>query len=227
MDKKINIKEKEGLMLLGKSVSQFVVGMEGNVSKKINDGYIIKSSGANLKNLNENELISFDKDWNQVDNFKNNPTMEIGFHKFLLNFDSVNVVCHTHPTNTMKILSSFESEKFSNNRIFPDQVIFNGVKSCLIPYVTPGEELTELITKKVTEFISIEGFFPKLILLQNHGIIACGFNENECIIITEICEKSAEIFLGSCCMGGTIFLNSNEITKLINNDSEKYRKSKI
>lgn len=227
MDKKINIKEKEGLMLLGKSVSQFVVGMEGNVSKKINDGYIIKSSGANLKNLNDNELISFDKNWNQIDNFESRPTMEIGFHKFLLNFDLVNVICHTHPTNTMKILSSLESKKFSNNRMFPDQVIFNGVKSCLIPYVTPGKELTELMTKKVNEFILSEGFFPKLILLENHGIVACGTNENECIIITEICEKSAEIFLGAYSLGGVIFLEHSEVTKLSNDNSEKYRKSKI
>ena len=42
MDKEINIKEKKDLILLGKSVSKFVVGMEGNISKKTDTGYVIK-----------------------------------------------------------------------------------------------------------------------------------------------------------------------------------------
>jgi L-fuculose-phosphate aldolase len=227
MDNQKNINEKQNLISLGKSLSKFVVGMEGNISKKIKSSFIIKSSGAELGDLTENSLITYNKKWQQVDNHKNFPSMEIGFHKFLLNFNNVNVVSHTHPTNTMKILCSKKSKKFSNYRIFPDQVVFNGIKSCLVPYATPGEDLTNIIIKKVNKFIKNEGFFPKLILLENHGIIACGKNENECIIITEICEKAAEIFVGSKSLGGTIFLKFKKVKQLSNNNRELYRKSKL
>jgi ribulose-5-phosphate 4-epimerase/fuculose-1-phosphate aldolase len=127
----------------------------------------------------------------------------------------------------MKILCSKKSKKFSKFRIFPDQVVFNGIKSCLVPYATPGDDLTKIIIKRVTKFIKNEGYFPKLILLKNHGIITCGVNENECVIITEICEKSAEIFLGSQILGETIFLKFKKIRELSKDIREKYRKSKL
>ena len=41
------------------------------------------------------------------------------------------------------------------------------------------------------------GFFPKLILLKNHGIITTGASVRECTVSTLMCEKSAEIFIGA------------------------------
>ena len=67
MDNKKIINEKQDLIGLGKLLSEFVVGMEGNVSKRPKSGFVIKSSGSNLKNLTESSLISYDQKWNQVD----------------------------------------------------------------------------------------------------------------------------------------------------------------
>jgi rhamnose utilization protein RhaD (predicted bifunctional aldolase and dehydrogenase) len=77
--------------------------------------------------------------------------MELGFHKYFLSHDDINFVVHTHPVNCLKILCTKLSKKFSNKRLFPDQVIFNGEKSLLIPYVTPGVELEEKIIELVEE----------------------------------------------------------------------------
>jgi len=213
------------LIKLSKQSSKYCVGMEGNVSCKINDTFFIKASGSKLNELSLDDLVNFDFNGNQINNFDKKGSMELGFHTFLLGFDDVNFISHTHPTNTLKILCSDLSKEFANNRIFPDQVVFNGKKSCLVPYSTPGNELTISVKNYVNSFIKNELSFPKLILLENHGIISCGKSIDECMVINDICEKSAEIFLGSKSLGSLNFLNDIEINKLLMDKKEIYRKS--
>jgi L-fuculose-phosphate aldolase len=215
------------LKTLGKSVSKFVVGMEGNISEKKDNSFYIKSSGSYLNNLDDSDFVCYDFFGNQLNNFEKKGSLEIEFHKYLLGFDFVNFVCHTHPTNTLKILCTNYANEFSERRLFPDQVVFNGKKSCLIPYKKPGKELFDSLKNKLNEFIKQENFFPKLILLQNHGIISCGRTIEECIIVSEICEKSAEIFLESITLKNVNYLTDNEINDILNDENEKYRKSLI
>jgi ribulose-5-phosphate 4-epimerase/fuculose-1-phosphate aldolase len=122
----------------------------------------------------------------------------------------------------MKILCSNKIYEFAEKRIFPDQVVFNGVSSCIIPYVNPGIELKKTIELEISKWIKNYGQLPKLILLKNHGIITFGKTVDECIIKTEICEKSAEIFSGAL-IHGIEFLTNNEVTELLNDEKEKYR----
>jgi L-fuculose-phosphate aldolase len=211
------------LLTLSNHVSKYCVGMEGNVSAKVDGGLLIKSSGSKLYKLSKDDLVHFNFKGEQLNNFDRKGSMELGFHIFLMGFDGVNFISHTHPSNTLKILSTDLSKTFSNNRIFPDQVIFNGKKSCLVPYAKPGSDLTEVIKICVNSFIKEEGYFPKLILLQNHGIISCGKSIDECIIVSDICEKSAEIFIGSKLLGNQKFLTKYEISELVDDDNEKYR----
>ena len=74
------------------------------------------------------------------------------------------------------------------------------------------------------KFIEKNNFFPKLILLENHGIISCGETVDECIMITEICEKSAEIFF-SIYDKSPKFLTQESINNLIDDKNEHYRKT--
>lgn len=222
MSDKIN----DDLIFLGRNVSKFVVAMEGNVSKKIDNGFSIKASGTKLSTLSESDIVSFDFEGKQTTNFSKKGSMEKEFHRYLLSYENVNYVSHTHPTNTVKILCTKLSKEFSDNRIFPDQVVFNEKKSCLIPYIKPGDSLSNLIKNEVSKFIEKEKFFPKLILLKNHGIISCGSTIDECIAITEICEKSAEIFLHSYVLGIN-YLTNEEINELLIDEKEKYRKLQL
>jgi len=216
------MKNKE-ILRLSKKVSKFCVGMEGNISGKTDKGLLIKASGARLSSLKKDDLVEFDMNNNQISNFTKKGSMELSFHTFLLGFDNINYVSHTHPVNTLKILCSDLCESFATNRLFPDQVVFNGIKSCLVPYAMPGNDLTKMIEKEVLSFIETEGYFPKLILLKNHGIITCGKTIEECIISTEICEKSAEIFLGSITTGKINFISEKESNDLLIDKNEKYR----
>jgi L-fuculose-phosphate aldolase len=213
------------LLNLSYSVSKFCVAMEGNTSMKTDAGLIIKASGSRLSNLNEDDLVSYDFLGKQLDNFEKKGSMELGFHTFLLQQEDINFIAHTHPINTLKILCTQHIDTFANYRLFPDQVVFNGKKSCIIPYAKPGEELTEFIKIHINRFISVNNEFPKLILLKNHGIIVCGKSIEECIVATEICEKAAEIFIGSKILGNQNILTSFETNSLLSDEKEKYRKS--
>lgn len=212
------------LISLSQSISKYVVGMEGNVSKKNDSGLTIKASGAKLKEIKNKDFVSYDLKGTQLDNFERKGSMELGFHTYILSNYEVNYISHTHPVSTLKILISDEIKNFAEKRFFPDQVVFNGKKSCIVPYAKPGNELTNAIKNSLEDFIKIEKFFPKLILLQNHGIIACGKTIDECTIITEICEKSAEIFLTPYNKNS---LSQKEIDELINDKNEIYRLTKL
>ena len=107
--------------------------------------------------------------------------------------------------------------------MFPDQVVFNGVKSCVIPYRKPGDDLTFAITELFSKFEKNYGELPKLLLLANHGIITFGSTIEECIVKTEICEKAAEIYLGGLAIGKINFLSDFDIDNIISDSKESYR----
>jgi len=217
------------LLILGTCLKNYVVGAEGNVSEKLEDGFVIKASGTTLKHLSYDDLVKCDFNGKQLNNFNKKPSIETGFHSFLLQKSRVNFVAHTHPTNTLKILCSNQIliEEFANKRVFPDQVVFNGEKSCIVPYAHPGEELCKNVEVFVDKFIEDNGYLPKLILLVNHGIICAASSSKECLIATEICEKSAEIFIGSKSLGQCTFISEDKVVQIKKDTNEIYRQNVI
>ena len=142
----------------------------------------------------------------------------------LRTFPEVNYVAHTHPVETNKILCSHDIHTFSTIRLFPDQIVRNGARSCVVPYATPGIPLMQEIERSVYHHMDHEGYFPKLILLQNHGIIVASTSHKECIASTLMCEKSAEIFIGAKVLGQTRFLSADEVEEIDKCPSEERRR---
>jgi ribulose-5-phosphate 4-epimerase/fuculose-1-phosphate aldolase len=92
------------LITVSQLISKYVVGAEGNVSKKVNDVFFIKASGTSCANMTEDNIIKCSLNGTQLNNFDKKPSMEVGFHTWLLSLTDINYVVHTHPTNTLKIL---------------------------------------------------------------------------------------------------------------------------
>ena len=113
----------------------------------------IKASGAKLNRLTQDDLVFFNFNGEQLDNFTKKGSMELGFHLSLLKKDGINFIAHTHPSNTLKILCTDYAEKFSTCRLFPDQVIFNNKKSCLVPYSKPGNNLNNTINQSINNYM--------------------------------------------------------------------------
>lgn len=212
------------LIELAHSLAPFVVGTEGNVSQKLGNNFYIKASGTELKTLSKTDLIKCSlKSGEQLTNFSKKPSMETDFHHWLLQREDINFVAHTHPTNTLKLLCSVHAEELVRDRLFPDQVVFNGERSCLVEYAHPGPELKKAIEKKIIDFEIKYSSFPKLILLKNHGIICCGKTFKECLIATQICEKASEILMGTEFLGVPSVLTQKQIEKISKDKKEIYR----
>ena len=213
---------------LAKSVSDFAIVGEGNVSVRKGNNFLIKASGTELDTLTYEDLVECNLQGNPLEGQSKKPSMEVSFHAWILkNFDEINYVCHTHPVNTNKILCSEQVTNFVSKRLFPDQIVRNGTKSCFVPYVTPGLKLKNSVKECVEKFINQEKYFPKLILLQNHGIITAAPSMKDCLYSTLMCEKSAKIFIGAKLLGGINFLTEEQIVEIDNDPSEKYRRSLI
>ena len=212
---------KTSLLKLAKSHSPFVVGYEGNVSARFSDEtFLIKASGRRMEILEDKDLVECS--WDCIPrNSELRASMEAPFHSLILRKTGCNFVAHTHPPHTMRILCRNLSSTFANYRFFPDQVVFNGMKSCLVNYFHPGDELCQAIEKEFDKFVEIHNTDPKIILLKNHGIITWGKTIEECLVKTEICEKSAMIFKED--HKNICFLGKDEVKKILNDEKEKYR----
>ena len=216
------------LLDLAYTIADYTICGEGNVSgRQTEDTFLVKASGTSLHTLSESDLTLCDLSGNQIDIEHKKPSIETLFHAWIMRtFPEINYIAHSHPAHTTKILCSKEGLKdFANRRWFPDQIVRNGRKSCVVPYAPPGEKILRLVERHVTEFIDKEGYFPKLILLQNHGIITASASKKNCAAASLMCEKSADIFIGAKLLGGIKFLTKQEVTDVDLCPNENYRRN--
>ena len=201
------------LSRLCSELSKFVVGTEGNVSQRTADGFMIKQSGTSFRHP---WFVGCTPDGNPLPGEKGNSSMEASFHVLIYQRSDYRFIAHTHPTNTLKILCTDKIYDFARKRLFPDQVVFNGAESYVIPYATPGKDLTQ----EMERWLCGDDPIPSLFLLANHGIICCGYSVQQVVTMTEICEKAAEIFLSS---DELRFLMEEEVLAIQRHPDEVYR----
>jgi len=215
----------DSIIELARALGPYAICGEGNVSVKDDDSFWVKASGTSLDTLEKQDLVACKLSGVPFDSLGLKPSIETGFHAwFMREFDEIKFIAHTHPPKSMQVVCSEQIWSFADHRLFPDQVVRNGAKSCVVPYAMPGKPLLEEIKKSVLAFIEEEGYFPKLILLQNHGIIVASTSHKECIASTMMCEKSAEIFIGAKVLGQTRFLSEDEVNDIDKCPSEKHRR---
>ena len=216
----------ENLLKLAHEISPFTICGEGNVSTRVDkDTFLIKASGTSLHTLSEEDLTLCNTNGAQIELSHKKPSIETSFHAWIMKtFSEINYIAHTHPPHTTKILCSTSIYSFANHRWFQDQIVRNGIKSCVVPYAPPGKKILKLVEKHVSQFVNDEGYFPKLILLQNHGIISASTSQKDCAASTLMCEKSAEIFIGARLLGGVNFLTKKEVSEVDGCPNENYRR---
>ena len=153
------------------------------------------------------------------------PSIEVSFHAMLLHECGVGFVGHTHPTAINQIMCSEYASDFAAKRRFPDEVVLCGPQSVLTPYADPGLPLAIVMRERVQQFMAAHGEAPKLILLENHGMIALGDSPAEILKITAMAVKAARIHLGALLTGAPIYLPDEEIWHLYRRPDEIYRRN--
>ena len=230
---------------LGDARLEMAILGEGNTSAKIDDEtFLVKASGSCLERLSESDLVACqfapllklleqgeisDQQIEdellgcRVDPEARKPSVETLFHAYLLTLPGVNFVGHTHCVSVNQILCSPLAEKFATCRLFPDEVVCCGTESVLVPYTDPGLRLSQAIRLKTVEFMDRLGVPPRVILLENHGLITLGGTPGAVQAAMLMARKAAAIFVGAAALGGPRFLTAEDVDRIANRIDEHYR----
>lgn len=234
---------------LGREDRHLAILGEGNTSVKLgSDQFAVKASGAHLGSLSAEEVTICDSarmlallDRRQlsdedmvaalmdarVEGQGRKPSIESLFHAWLLTLRDVQFVGHCHPVSVNQVLCSPRARDFAERRLFPDEVVCCGTQSVFIPYADPGLPLAREIAERTRAFIEREGQVPRLILLQNHGLIALGATPQAVLAATLMADKAAAIFMGAAAMGGPNFLTPQLVDRIAGRPDEAYRQKQL
>ena len=222
---------------------------EGNTSVRIDDDtFVVKASGSNLASLTSADVThcafarllplldktsATDVEVDQallaarLDVDTKKPSIEALFHAYLLTLPGVRCVGHVHAIAVNQILCSPRAREFAERRACPDEIVMCGVESVFVPYAEPGLGLSQAIRREVVAFVKRTGRDPKIILLQNHGIIAVGSSPKAVLGSLLMAEKAAEIFVGAAALGGPVFLTSAQCERIAGRPDEHYRQKML
>jgi len=230
---------------LGAEHRQLAILGEGNTSARLGEEtFLVKASGSSLGTLDaggvvecrfEPLLAMLERDdlsdqaiedalfACRVDASARKPSVEALFHAYLLTLPGVAFVGHTHAVSVNQILCSPRAEDFARRKLFPDEIVCCGPASVLVPYTDPGLKLSQAIREKTVAYREEWGIVPRVILLENHGIITLGGSPDAVKAAMLMAEKSAAIFAGAAAMGGPRFLSAAEVDRIANRIDEHYR----
>lgn len=234
---------------LGDSRRSLCILGEGNTSALLEGGRLaVKASGSILGQLQLGDLTwchqqplvqALDQETmtdtqmhdllksSQVSSEAKKPSIETVFHAWLLTLPGVGFVGHTHCLAANQILCSPRGKEFATQRLFPDEVVVCGRSSVWVPYTDPGLPLAKAIREGVQQHLQEEGLPPKLVLLQNHGIIALGATSEAVLAITLMAEKAAAIFVGAAALGGPEFMQPEHVDRIASRPDEHERQQRL
>jgi rhamnose utilization protein RhaD (predicted bifunctional aldolase and dehydrogenase) len=228
---------------------EFTILGEGNVSCHAGNGtFLVKASGSTLGALTSLELTECkfgpllqaiqepgltDE---QIEGILQNsrvrptalrPSVETFFHAALLTLPGVQYVGHTHPIPINQILCTDHAATFAGRRQTPDEIVCCGPVSLLVPYVDPGLPLAQEIHTRMGAFHQETGRLPRVILLENHGIITFGPSAEAVRSAMLMAIKAAQVYVGAQQLGGLRHLPETEITRIDQRLDEKYRQKML
>ena len=152
------------------------------------------------------------------------PSVETIMHALALTLGGASFVAHTHPTSVNSILCSQKAEEAFAGRLFPDEIVICGVAPVYIPYTDPGVSLAREFKEGLLAYRETYGEPPKVVLIQNHGLVALGGTAQEAENVTTMMDKAARILLGTYALGGPHFLSQSQVNRLHTRPDEAYRR---
>ena len=235
---------------LGNPQRPLAILAEGNTSGRLDDdSFLVKASGSNLAGLREPDLVEcrgenlltlLKRDGkipdaeietallaSRVDPRAKKPSVETLFHAWLLTLAGIEFVGHAHAPAVNSILCSPRAREFAEKRLFPDEIVCCDVASVFVPYTDPGLRLAQAIRDRTEKFVGKFGRPPRVILLENHGIIGLGRTAEAVLAALLMAEKAAGIWLGAAALGGPVFLSPEHVDRVSNRPDEALRRKTL
>jgi rhamnose utilization protein RhaD (predicted bifunctional aldolase and dehydrogenase) len=231
---------------LGNPARPLSILAEGNTSAKLDDKtFLVKASGSNLGTLGADGVVEcrteillslLDKNKlsdaeiedgllaSRADDKARKPSVEAIFHAYLLSLPEIEFAGHTHAPQVNSILCSPRAKEFATKRIFPDEIVCCDGASVFIPYTDPGLKLAQAIRKQTEKFLADFGRPPRVILMENHGLITLGRSVEAVLSAMLMAEKTAGIWLGAAALGGPKFMSPENVARISGRPDEALRR---
>tara|TARA_B100001094_G_C18013961_1_gene711561 strand:+ start:44 stop:676 length:633 start_codon:yes stop_codon:yes gene_type:complete len=180
-------------------------GSSGNISQRIDDGWLMTPTGSTMGNLDPAQISKLDNDGNHLSGKK--PTKENFLHMAMYSErPGTGAVVHLHSTHSVAVSCLADVDK---ENVLPPITAYYVMKIGtlpLIPYFPPGDVN---LVKAVREMAGKH----HAVLLANHGPVVAGKNLHDAVYATEELEETAKLFLLLQGMN-TRFLSSDQVIML-------------
>jgi rhamnose utilization protein RhaD (predicted bifunctional aldolase and dehydrogenase) len=235
---------------LGQPEHDYVILGEGNTSARVDDQtFWVKASGTELRTIMAVGFVqvSFERALamlngpelsdqkvkevltaaKAVPEAPGHPSVETLLHAQLLCLEDINFVGHTHPTAINALTCSEAFPSIFKGRIFPDEIVLCGVAPLLVSYTDPGIPLARHIKILLQDYLNQYGKSPRIIIMQNHGLIVLGRTAKQVEDVTAMAVKTARVLLGACTVGGPHYLTPKDVDRIHTRLDEVYRRQQL
>jgi rhamnose utilization protein RhaD (predicted bifunctional aldolase and dehydrogenase) len=235
---------------LGRPELDYAIMGEGNTSARVDESsFYVKVSGSELRTATTSSFVRCSMERvlalmnvSDLDDKKTkeglvaakvdpadrgHPSIEALLHALCLRLPGINFVGHTHPVAINAITCSVNFEVAFAGRLFPDEIVVCGIAPVLVPYMDPGIPLALEVGSRLNKHLEEHGEPPRVVIIQNHGLIALGRTPQQVEDITRMEVKVARILLGTYSAGGPRFMTQHDVDRIHTRPDELYRKQKL
>ena len=235
---------------LGAPERDLVILGEGNTSGLCDDGtFWVKASGTELRTIAEDGFVQMalepvvalaEREGLSDEGIKDalsaarvepqavrSPSVETVLHALTLVEAGVRYVGHTHPVAVNALACSRLLEEEEMGRLFPDEIVVCGPAPAYVPYTDPGLPLARAVRDAYHRYADRWGQLPKVVVMQNHGLIALGRTPLQVDSITAMFVKTCRILAGAYAFGGPRFLREEDVRRIHTRPDELYRRQQL
>ena len=166
----------------------FAVGSAGNISVRIDDGFLITPTNSSLGRLNAERISKLDSNFTHVSGDK--PSKEVFMHRaFYLARPDAGAVVHLHSTMATAVACLADVDAASPiPPLTPYFVMRIGKNLPVVAYYRPGDPAMEPAIHEAAKQ-------SRAVLLANHGPVVSAASLTDAVYAAEELEEAAKLFL--------------------------------
>jgi ribulose-5-phosphate 4-epimerase/fuculose-1-phosphate aldolase len=166
----------------------FSVGSAGNISARLDDGYIITPTNSSLGRLDPARLSRLDCDFRHIGGDR--PSKEVFMHRAFYNARrDAGAVVHLHSTMATAVACLPDADATGPiPPLTPYFVMRVGRRMPIVEYYRPGDPAME-------PAIRVAASDARAVLLANHGPVVSGGTLTDAVYAAEEVEEAAKLYL--------------------------------
>lgn len=180
---------REAIVRWAKSLFErgFTVGSSGNISVKLDEGYLMTPTNSCMGFLSPDRLSRLDADGVHVDGDK--PSKEIPLHMaFYRGRPQARAVVHLHSTHATALSCLADIDPEDAIAPITPYVVMRVGRVPVLPYTRPGSaDIAPLVEARADEHPAV--------LLANHGPVVSGQSLESAVFAAEELEETARLIL--------------------------------